>query len=201
MEELGGGKTIQPVFITLDPERDTSENLESFSQNFHKDLIYLTGSPDQIDQAKKVYRVYAAHASEDKDAEIDHSSLIYLMDKDGHYRAHFDHETPSEDIVKRVKAKGLKIYGVTILARHNSLPGAGPLGPWNSSKTDIKNTVNDWIRTKAPFDRVLDFDKVVRDPANTNMMIAPYNCDGTHPTTLGYYDIGRSIPLDVFKKK
>jgi protein SCO1/2 len=103
METLGGGKTVQPVFITLDPERDTPENLETFSQNFHKDLILLTGAPDQIEQAKKAYRVYAAHTSEDKDAEIDHSSLIYLMDRDGHYRAHFNHETPPDEIVKRVK--------------------------------------------------------------------------------------------------
>ena len=103
MDALGGGEKIQPVFITLDPERDTYENLDSFGQNFHKDLLLLSGSLDQIDQAKKAYRVYAAHTSEDKDAEIDHSSLIYLMDKNGHYRAHFNHETPADEIVKRVK--------------------------------------------------------------------------------------------------
>lgn len=104
VEELGGGKTIQPVFITLDPERDTADNLKTFSQNFHKDFIMLTGSKVQVDQAIKAYRVHAARASQDKDNyDIDHSSLIYLMDKDGNYQAHFNHQTPSKEIVERVR--------------------------------------------------------------------------------------------------
>lgn len=105
VEELGGGKTIQPIFISLDPERDTPENLQAFSENFHKDLLMLTGSKSQVDQAIKAYRVHAARASEGKDEDylVDHSSLIYLMDKDGNYEAHFDHQTPPEEIVKRVR--------------------------------------------------------------------------------------------------
>lgn len=105
VEELGGGKTIQPIFISLDPERDTPENLQAYSQNFHKDLLMLTGSKPQIEQVVKAYRVHAARASESKDDDylVDHSSLIYLMDKDGNYQAHFDHQTPPEDIVKRVR--------------------------------------------------------------------------------------------------
>ena len=103
--ELGGGKTIQSVFITLDPERDTPENLQTFAQNFHKDIIMLRGSKAEVDQAIKGYRVHAARASENKeDYEIDHSSLIYLMDKDGNYQAHFNHQTPSEEIVKKVRS-------------------------------------------------------------------------------------------------
>lgn len=103
VETLGGGSVIQPVFITLDPERDTAENLGLYAQNFHKDFVMLTGSQDQVDQAKKVYRVHSARVSEDPDAEINHSSLIYLMDKEGKYRAHFNHDTPAEEIVKRVR--------------------------------------------------------------------------------------------------
>jgi protein SCO1/2 len=103
MEKLGGGKTIQPIFITLDPERDTPENLKTFSQNFHKDIIMLRGSKSEVDQAVKAYRVHAARASEDKENyDIDHSSLIYLMDKNGNYQAHFNHQTPSDEIVKGV---------------------------------------------------------------------------------------------------
>lgn len=105
VEKLGGGKIIQPLFITLDPERDTPENLKTFAQNFHQDIIMLRGSKSEIDQVIKAYRVHAARASEDKENyDIDHSSLIYLMDKDGNYRAHFDHQTPSDEIVKRVSA-------------------------------------------------------------------------------------------------
>lgn len=103
VEALGGVRVIQPVFITLDPDRDTVENLGLYAQNFHKDFVMLTGTQTQVDQAKKVYRVHAARTSEDPDAEINHSSLIYLMDKEGKYRAHFNHDTPVEEIVKRVR--------------------------------------------------------------------------------------------------
>lgn len=72
----------------------------------------LTGSKAQVNQAVKAYKVHAARASEERgetDYLMDHSSLIYLMDKEGNYRAHFNHQSPAADIVKRVKlylAKG-----------------------------------------------------------------------------------------------
>jgi protein SCO1/2 len=105
VEALGGARVIQPVFITLDPERDTPKMLENYAQNFHKDFIMLTGSQAQVDQAVKAYKVHAARVTEgaDKDYAVDHSSLIYLMDKKGNYQAHFNHQTPWEDIVKRVR--------------------------------------------------------------------------------------------------
>lgn len=106
VEELGGAHVIQPLFVTLDPERDDSEALKTYAQNFHKDFIMLTGSQAQVDQAVKAYKVHAARVTEgaDKgDYAVDHSSLIYLMDKEGNYRAHFNHQTPPEEIVKRVR--------------------------------------------------------------------------------------------------
>lgn len=103
VDTLGGGETIRPVFITLDPERDTPENLRSFAENFHKDFVMLTGSKPQVEKAIKAYKVHAARTSEDNDYLVDHSSLIYLMDKDGKYLAHFDHQTPPEEIVKTVE--------------------------------------------------------------------------------------------------
>lgn len=110
VETLGGGKIIRPIFITLDPERDTPENLRSFAENFHKDFVMLTGAKPQVEKAIKAYKVHAARTSEDQgDYQVDHSSLIYLMDKDGNYVAHFDHQTPPEEIVKTVE-KHLKAY-------------------------------------------------------------------------------------------
>lgn len=106
LEELGGAELIQPIFITIDPERDTSELLATYAQNFHKDFIMLTGSKAQIEQAIKAYRVHAARTSEkpgDKDYLMDHSSLVYFMGKDGQYYAHFDHQTPPAEIVKKVR--------------------------------------------------------------------------------------------------
>ena len=106
VEDLGGGKVVQPIFITLDPQRDTVSQLQTHAQNYHKDFVMLTGSKAEVDQAIKVYRVHTARASEEvgnNDYLVDHSSLIYLMDKDGLYRAHFNHQTPSSEIVKRVR--------------------------------------------------------------------------------------------------
>jgi hypothetical protein len=60
--------------------------------------------------------------------------------------------------------------------------------------------VNDWIRSQARFDGVLDFDKMVRDPANQDLIDAPFNCDGIHPNPRGYYEMGSLLPLDLFSR-
>jgi lysophospholipase L1-like esterase len=60
-------------------------------------------------------------------------------------------------IVQKVKARGIRVIGVTIIPRHNAAPTGTNTG-WNSDKTSIKNEVNRWIRTKAPFDNIIDFD-------------------------------------------
>jgi lysophospholipase L1-like esterase len=107
--------------------------------------------------------------------------------------------TETEDIIKRVKARGMKIIGVTIIPRHN-VGASGTNAGWNPAKTAIRNEVNQWIRTKAPFDALIDFDKVVRDPANGDLIYPPFNCgDGIHPSPLGYYEMGKSVRLDLFK--
>ena len=104
MEALGGAKKVQPIFITIDPQRDSLSNLQTFAQNFHKDFVMLTGSKVQVDQAIKAYRVHAARATEaaGDDYLMDHSSLIYFMDKDGQYLAHFNHQTPPSEMEKRI---------------------------------------------------------------------------------------------------
>ncbi|HYR82481.1 MAG TPA: GDSL-type esterase/lipase family protein [Terriglobia bacterium] len=104
-----------------------------------------------------------------------------------------------QDIIKRVKARGLKIIGVTIIPRHNR-PSAENNTGWNSAKTESRNEVNQWIRAKAPFDAVIDFDKAVQDSKNANLLYAPFNCgDGIHPSPRGYYEMGKSVRLDLFK--
>ena len=105
----------------------------------------------------------------------------------------------TQEIIKRVKAGGLKIIGVTIIPRHNRPPAVDNTG-WNQARTALRNEVNQWIRTKAAFDAVIDFDKVVQDPENPDLMYPPFNCgDGIHPTPRGYYEMGQSVGLDLFK--
>jgi lysophospholipase L1-like esterase len=105
----------------------------------------------------------------------------------------------TEEIIKRVKAKGLRIFGVTIIPRHN-VAGSGTNTGWNAAKTRIRHDVNQWTRTKAPFDGVIDFDSVVRDPANPDLIQASFNCDDIHPSPRGYYEMGKSISLELFRK-
>jgi lysophospholipase L1-like esterase len=103
-----------------------------------------------------------------------------------------------QDIITRSKARGLKIVGVTIIPRHNR-PADGANSGWDAAKTRVRNEVNDWIRTRAAFDGVIDFDAVVRDPANRDLILPAFNCDDIHPTPRGYYTMGASVRLDLFQ--
>lgn len=108
--------------------------------------------------------------------------------------------TGTEGIIKRLKARGLKTIGVTLVPRHNRARTATNLIDWDSARTAIRNEVNQWIRTRAPFDAVIDFDRAVRDPANPNLMYPSFNCDGIHPSPRGYYEMGKSVRLDLFER-
>jgi lysophospholipase L1-like esterase len=102
-------------------------------------------------------------------------------------------------IIQRVRAKGIRIIGVTIIPRHNVAAGAN--AAWSPEMTRIRNEVNAWIRTKARFDAVIDFDQVVRDRTNADLLFTPFNCgDGVHPSVLGYYEMGKSIDLSLFRR-
>jgi lysophospholipase L1-like esterase len=106
-----------------------------------------------------------------------------------------------KDIVARVKARGLKVIGVTIVPRHNVTPAAGNTG-WSDAKTKVRNEVNAWIREGGAFDAVIDFDRVVRSATNSDLLNVTYNCgDGIHPSPLGYFRMGRSVDLDLFQTK
>ncbi|WP_119681586.1 GDSL-type esterase/lipase family protein [Indioceanicola profundi] len=104
-----------------------------------------------------------------------------------------------KEIIRRVKAEGLEIIGTTIIPRHNRPPVEGNSG-WNEEKTAIRNQVNAWIRHEADFDAVIDFDKIVRDPRNPDLLKPEFNCgDGIHPSPYGYYVMGKSVNLGIFK--
>jgi lysophospholipase L1-like esterase len=106
-----------------------------------------------------------------------------------------------KDILTRVHAKGIKIIGVTIIPRDTTVPGIADTG-WSDAKSKIRNEVNDWIRTQAGFDGVLDFDKMMRDPGNPDVINVAYDCsDGIHPSPAGYFLLGKSIDLSMFKRK
>ena len=104
-----------------------------------------------------------------------------------------------QELARRAKARGLKTIGVTIIPRHNRPPEPNNTG-WDPAKTQVRHEVNQWIRTKAPFDGVIDFDNVVQDPKNADLLLPAFNCgDGIHPSPRGYYEMGRSVRLGLFQ--
>jgi lysophospholipase L1-like esterase len=103
-----------------------------------------------------------------------------------------------KSIIARVRSKGIKIIGVTILPRHTIVPGIPDTG-WSDGKTKVRNEVNNWIRKHARFDAVLDFDKVMRSRSNPDLLNAAYDCsDGVHPSPYGYYVLGKSVDPRLF---
>jgi protein SCO1 len=105
LSELGPKRdAVRPVFITVDPERDTSQALKSYVTAFDAPILALTGSPEQVAQAAKEYRVYyAKHPEPGGDYSMDHSSVIYVMDPQGRFTASFTHESSPEQIADRLK--------------------------------------------------------------------------------------------------
>ena len=94
------------IFITLDPERDTYEKTSEFVENFHPNIIGLSGTKEKIEEAIvswKVYRKKVELENSDLDYTIDHSTYIYLMDKRGKYFTHFSHTSDAQKIVSRIK--------------------------------------------------------------------------------------------------
>ena len=90
LDSLGTkAKHIQPIFITLDPLRDTAEVLKSYKENFHESIIFLTGSEEQIRSVAKLYKVYFRRTNDDNDYLIDHSAITFIMTPSGGYLKHF----------------------------------------------------------------------------------------------------------------
>ncbi len=106
LDKLGPkAKSVTPILITLDPERDTPAQLASYVKSFHPRLVGLTGTQAEIDAVAKAYRVYAKKVPDPKSTAgytIDHSTFIYLMGPDGTYVTHFTHATPVDTMAERL---------------------------------------------------------------------------------------------------
>ncbi|MGB1540234.1 MAG: SCO family protein [Rickettsiales bacterium] len=96
---------ITPVFITVDPKRDTPERMAKYATHFHPKLVSLTGSEDAIQSVAKAYKAFykSAQTSDDqKDYMVNHSGFIYLMGPKGHYRKHFAHNADPDEMAKTI---------------------------------------------------------------------------------------------------
>ena len=97
LDQLGDkASKIVPIFITLDPERDTPEAVGAYVKNFGPNIVGLTGSTEAVAAAAKAYRVSFSKFQDENSGTnytIDHSALAYLMGTDGEYITHIPYGT------------------------------------------------------------------------------------------------------------
>jgi protein SCO1/2 len=97
-----GDKAIPALFVTVDPERDTPKIMQDYVSSFDSHIVGLSGSPQAIEATEKAYRVFARKGQQqaDGDYSMDHSSIVYLMDKAGAFVEAFNVERPPEEAAK-----------------------------------------------------------------------------------------------------
>jgi protein SCO1/2 len=107
LDQLGDkADKVVPIFITVDPERDTPQVMSDFVKNFGRRLVGLTGSPEAVAAAAKAYRVVYTKVDDPGSANgytVDHSALVYLMGPDGEYLNHFAYGTSAATMAEALR--------------------------------------------------------------------------------------------------
>ena len=97
------GRDLRALFITVDPERDTPDVLKSYLGSFDERIVGLTGDRAAIDAAVKAYRAYARKVPlQDGGYTMEHTALVYLMDKDGRFVGAFNLDRPPEQAAQEL---------------------------------------------------------------------------------------------------
>ncbi|MDR0296836.1 MAG: SCO family protein [Rickettsia sp.] len=95
---------VEFVFITIDPERDTSDVLKEYLKHFNPKFIGLAGSKQQIKEVADKFKVYYAKIdTNSEDYMLDHSSFVYLMDRQGKYVKHFYLNSSAQEIIEFIR--------------------------------------------------------------------------------------------------
>ncbi|CDI98437.1 SCO cytochrome oxidase deficient protein 1 [Echinococcus multilocularis] len=100
----GKDKDFVPIFITVDPERDTPEVVGEYVKEFSPKLVGLTGSPEQIQVTAKRYRIYYSKGPPDCDGDyiVDHTVVMYLLNPMGEFVEFYGQVKPVQEIVRRI---------------------------------------------------------------------------------------------------
>ena len=94
---------LKTFFITVDPERDTQELLNTYLSSFDPNIVGLTGSVDAVAQTMKAYRAFARKVPmENGNYTMDHTSLVYLMDRKGRFVSSLNFDQPPEELAKKI---------------------------------------------------------------------------------------------------
>lgn len=104
LQQLGKDRDqFIPVFVTIDPSRDTCEQLALYQTNFDPSFIFLTGSDDALEKVKSQYRVYAMKEDNPKNPDnylVNHSSYVYILNRQGKFVKNLNHDTSAAEMNK-----------------------------------------------------------------------------------------------------
>eukprot|EP00871_Galdieria_phlegrea_P000850 jgi/Galph1/1766/GphlegSOOS_G438.1 len=95
---------VVPVFISVDPERDSTKQMKEYLKDFHPRFVGLTGDPAAVEQVAKAYRVFYSkdRSSSSEDYLIDHSIITYLIGPDGNFVTFFGKNTTADEMAKKI---------------------------------------------------------------------------------------------------
>lgn len=108
MDELGPlAEKVQPLFVTVDPERDTPDVLAEYVAQFHPEIVGLTGTPEEIAAVARAYRAFyrkvVPEGGDAADYLMDHSAYLYLMGPDGGFVRVFSHTQGPDEIADAIR--------------------------------------------------------------------------------------------------
>ena len=103
-------------------------------------------------------------------------------------------------MIERARLRSIKVIGGTLLPFENALAGGPNQGYFTPDKEAKRLAVNNWIKTSGAFDGIIDFERVIADPARPAAMAASYDSgDHLHPNDVGYRAMGEYIDLKLFQ--
>lgn len=108
VDVLGGNKrlpTVTPIFVTIDPERDTPEAVKNYLTEFSDKLIGLTGSSEEINKVAKSFRVYHSTGPKDEDNDyiVDHTIITYLISPEGTFMEHYGRNINYLEMARKIE--------------------------------------------------------------------------------------------------
>jgi lysophospholipase L1-like esterase len=123
------------------------------------------------------------------------------LDQSGHIVGADEIIAGYKQLIARTHLRGIKIMGGTLTPFKGALHDTVNGGYWSPRKEDIRHAVNNWIRTSGAFDAIVDFDAVVRDPAQHDSMLAAYDSgDHLHPNDAGYAAMAGAVNLSLLRQ-
>ncbi|XP_052759976.1 protein SCO1 homolog, mitochondrial-like isoform X2 [Mya arenaria] len=111
LERTPGMPKMIPMFVTVDPDRDSPEIVKQYLEEFSPKMVGLTGTWDQLKVILREFKVYFSKGPVDEDGDyiVDHSIITFLMDPEGRYAAHFPRSKTNIDIATAIEKK-VKLY-------------------------------------------------------------------------------------------